>query len=341
MIVNRCAAWPVTRTKARALAGLCLAVVMGLSAACGSGLQSRTAAAPSIDRSGYIQTPDSIRLFYRVLGRSGDTVVVLHGGPGLHMQYLVPDLLPLARDHILIFYDQRGGGQSSVPSDTGKLNARYYVRDLEAVRRHFCLERMAVLGHSWGGLLAALYAQRHGDRIARLLLLDSDPPKRIPWWAQFSPRRRLPDADQRRLDSLLVAWRTAADSTGGCRNYWRLYLRGYLATATPVERIRGDVCAAPQSAMLNPDRGYARRGLGDWDVTGSFAHFVFPVLIGHGREDPMPLAGAEAWRDGLPNARLLIVDGAGHFPNAEQPGVFFPAASAFFRGEWPQAASRP
>ena len=66
---------------------------------------------------GYIKTNDGLRLFYHVDGSGDDPVIVLHGGPGLSMSYLRPDLLRLSQNRTLIFYDQRGSGRSTVTSD--------------------------------------------------------------------------------------------------------------------------------------------------------------------------------------------------------------------------------
>lgn len=178
------------------------------------------------------------------------------------MQYLVADL-SLTRHHTLIFFDQRGSGRSTVPTDTAHLNWTQSVSDLETVREHFKLNRLTLIGHSWGGLLAGLYARDLPGRVTRLLLIDSDPPKRAPCWSQFRPRSRLSAADQRRLDSLSVSWRAASDTAAGCRACWGLFIEAYLATPSSKAMLRGDVCDTPQSPMLNPNRAYARRSLGD------------------------------------------------------------------------------
>src|SRR5215203_1947887 len=107
------------------------------------------ARAPAV-REGMLDGAGGVRLFYRVVGRGGDTLVVVHGGPGGDMENLAPDLAPLADRHVLIFYDQRGGGRSALPADTSLLDARWFVEDLEAVRRHFALDRMTIVAHSFG-----------------------------------------------------------------------------------------------------------------------------------------------------------------------------------------------
>src|SRR5258708_4776924 len=117
---------------------------------------------------------NGVRLYTRRVGH-GPPVVVLHGGPGAHHDYLLPQYDHLAeggRD--LLYYDQRGGGRSPVPRDV-PVGWREHVADLEALRGYWELDRLTVVGYSWGGLLALLYALEHPDRIARLALVSSAP----------------------------------------------------------------------------------------------------------------------------------------------------------------------
>lgn len=58
----------------------------------------------------------------------------------------------------------------------------------------------------------------------------------------------------------------------------------------------------------------------------------------HGREDGVPLSGGRAWAAGDPNARLVVLSPAGHFPFLEQPEPFFEAVDTFLDGQWPGAA---
>src|SRR6478736_1724700 len=79
---------------------------------------------------GYIDTADGVRLFYRSAGAGPETVVVIHGGPGFSMDYIVDDMLPLSREHRVVFYDQRGTGRSTLVNDAASLDAQRSVDDL-------------------------------------------------------------------------------------------------------------------------------------------------------------------------------------------------------------------
>ena len=101
-------------------------------------------------------------------------MVVLHGGPGASHDYLRPGFDLLAAGRTLIYYDQRGGGQSPVPAGT-PVGWREQVADLDALREAWGLDQLTICGYSWGGLLAMLYATEHPDRVARLALVSPAP----------------------------------------------------------------------------------------------------------------------------------------------------------------------
>src|SRR5207249_740851 len=138
---------------------------------------------------------DGVRLFTRRAG-DGPPVVVLHGGPGAHHDYLLPQYDLLARGRTLLYYDQRGGGRSPVGRDT-PVGWREHVADLEALRRHWSIDRLTLLGYSWGGLLAVLYWLEHPQRVERLALV-SPAPARAAWRAEFERRFAARMADPKR-----------------------------------------------------------------------------------------------------------------------------------------------
>src|SRR5215471_2590968 len=124
---------------------------------------------------GYVTGADNVRIFYRKLGAGQDFVVFLHGGPGLSMGDGGYAMRPLANRHTLILYDQRGGGRSDLIKDPKLLTAEADVRDLEELRQHFGIEKMNIIGLSWGSGLAALYAEAHPESVSRIVFLDPMP----------------------------------------------------------------------------------------------------------------------------------------------------------------------
>ncbi len=144
------------------------------------GLTSRMAA-----QSGYVTMSDSARLFYKIVGRGADTIIAIHGGPGLDHESIAGDFAVLGEHHTVIFYDQRGGGKSTLPTDTTTLVAARQVKDLDELRRHFGLSKVTLVAHSYGPLLAASYALAHPSNVSRMVFFGPVPPRRGNFWQRF------------------------------------------------------------------------------------------------------------------------------------------------------------
>jgi len=289
------------------------------------------------------------RLRYRVLGNGTDTVVAIHGGPGAGMNSILPDARPLAERFTVIFYDQRGGGLSVLPEDTARLRAGHFVRDLEAVRRHFGLRRMNLVTHSFGAILAARYAREHPGRVERMVFHKPTGPVLSEALEAMRDRRReqpggndsLADRRAQLLDSLLRG--EAEDPVATCRAYEDI---GRSLTADRGEPVtwRGSTCDAPAEAVRYHYRHTAQwtpRTFGDWDFTVGMERIRAPLLVVHGARDSVGLRLARSWTSALPNARLLPVPGAGPSAWTDRPDVVFPAVGTLLEGDWPEGAVAP
>jgi proline iminopeptidase len=265
-----------------------------------------------------------VGLFVRRIG-GGQPVVVLHGGPGAHHDYLLPGFDALADGHELIYYDQRGGGRSAVPRDV-PVGWTEHVADLEALRAAWGLRRMTIAGYSWGGLLALLYALEHVERVERLALISPAPAwrgAREKFEQRFSQRnldprfqeaRRAlresglreqdPDAYQRRIFELSVA------------PYFHNSERAHDLTPFRVtRRTQQEVWAS----------------LGDFDLRGRLPSLRgIPSLILHGESDPIPLEASRVTAS-LMGATLHPVPRCGHVPYVEAHDEFVRVVGGFLR----------
>jgi len=261
-------------------------------------------------------------------------LLVLHGGPGAHHDYLLPQMLALggsAGGRKLLFYDQRGGGRSRTSAHQ-PITWRTQVGDLAAVIREFALGEATLVGYSWGALLAMLYAAEAArdaslPRPAALLLIDPAPisrTHRAAFEAEFA--RRADGADVARLrQELADSGLRARDPEAYRQRNFELSVAGYFAD--------------PASArVLTPFRVSARVQQSVWDSLGDFdlaadgrlASIRAPALVTHGRQDPIPLASSEDCARAM-GARLVIIENCGHVPYVEQPAALFKATDAFLR----------
>jgi len=117
---------------------------------------------------------DGAEVYVRQIG-AGHPIVVLHGGPDFDHSYLVPELDELAESSRLVYYDQRGRGRSAAGVRPEDVTIDTEIDDLDQLRRQLQLGRIAVLGHSWGGVLAVEYATRHPEHVSHLILMNTAP----------------------------------------------------------------------------------------------------------------------------------------------------------------------
>ncbi len=135
---------------------------------------------------GYLQTEDSVHLFYKILGEGKDTILVVHGG-FYNSGYLSPDLTPLAAHHTLLFYDMRASGYSSLLKDTAKLGISDHVNDIEIIRKHFQLKKLTLMAHSMGGIISGYYAVVYPERVKSMILINPIPAK-AEWEMNFDSK---------------------------------------------------------------------------------------------------------------------------------------------------------
>jgi len=294
------------------------------------------------DQRGHVDAGPGVRLAYRKAGGGAATIVVLHGGPGFTMDYLADDLLPLAERHTVVFYDQRGTGGSTLVADAAALGAERFADDLESVRRHFGLQQPTLLGHSWGAGVAALYAMRFPQQVGRLIIVDGIPLRRAALEQTFARIRSGGDESWRnRLQQRSAAWHADPGSASACCAYYETWFTPFFADAAAMRRSKGDFCSGGADSLKNKiasvDR-FVLQSLGDYDWRAGLKNVQAPALVIHGEADPIPAASAAEWAAALPNARLLLMQGAGHFPYLEAPDAFYAAVERFVRGEWPKEA---
>ena len=279
---------------------------------------------PSPRAFGFTKTTP-VPLYWAAYGPEGaPRLLVLHGGPGAHHDYLLPQMLALAERYELIFYDQRGGGQSRT-EDRSPITWETHVADLALVARELAGEPLSIVGYSWGGLLTVLYAveafERRGEGgpvPARLVLIDPAPVTRS-FRAQFEANfgeRQAGASVQRLREELAQSGLRERDPEGYRQRAFELSVAGYFAD--------------PRRARdLTPFRVIGRvqqqvwESLGDFDLLQRVEQVDCPVLILHGRHDPIPLEASEALARALPDARLVVLEQSGHVPYVEEPETLF------------------
>lgn len=267
-------------------------------------------------------------LYWREDGpEGGSPLVLLHGGPGAHHDYLYPQCLALAESHRLFTYDQRGGGQSKT-DDRTPITWQTQVEDLARIVPKFELFPLTLVGYSWGGLLAMLYAIEASRNSAltmpeRIVLISPAPITRA-WRNTFEH-----ELAERQRSAALEAMRAELNASG----LRERDIDAYRQRAFEIS-VAGYFANPARASSLTPFRVTGRvqqsiwESLGEFDLRESLRSVESRVLVIHGRQDPIPLESAEAAADAL-GAQMVALDDCGHVPYVEQPETLFRTIRSF------------
>ena len=254
-------------------------------------------------------------------------VVILHGGPGVgDCRDHVRDLGPLADEFRLLFYDARGSGRSA---DVPPYTHDQWVADLDELTRTLGIETFALLGHSYGGIVAQEYAISHPERLRQLILVDTAPSTVE---NEESIRRALaagrPDIEEGWLRELFEG---RVESDEQMRGMWESLLPLYF-----------DGPYDPQLPKQMADDTYFHHATHNYafsvnnpafDVRDRLPQLRVPTLVMCGGNDWItPLAKSQEIVSLIPASRLEVFDQSGHMPMFEEPERFQAVLRAFLRG---------
>jgi proline iminopeptidase len=275
--------------------------------------------------SGVVHT-EAVDIGYESFGaQSGAlSVIAVNGGPGLSHAYMMMNDMwqQIALHRMVVFYDQRGTGASQHVQKGASQDMDAQVADLEAVRAHLGLEKVALVGDSYGGMLVMAYATAHPRHVAKMILSDSAPPA----WKDIVHLlpQTFPDVEQQ-TDEEEKSLKANPDAVAraGLRNHFRMIFY------SPEKRdaymaCMGDLGFEPAVSEA------VSKATENLDLTQSLPGFHFPVLVITGRYD-MNVAPLTAWRmaHAIPGAKIVFFEESGHLPSYEEPEKYRSVVESF------------
>lgn len=308
--------------------------LVGLRLLCGPvAPEPAMAAAPDPEIAGYVAV-DGGRVWYRINGSrhfaEGKTpLLVIHGGPGFSHHYLLT-LLDLADERPVIFYDQLDSGNSDRPGDAANWTVERFVDEVDHVRNALGLDRLVVLGSSWGGSVAASYAARQPPGLAGLVL--ASPLISTERWIADNTeyRAQLPEATQAILDEHEAAGTTDSPE------YQEAVMEFYTRHLNRMDPWPEELNRAFELAnfdlyvtMWGNTEFNATGTLEDFDVSGDLARIDVPTLMICGEYDEATPAACRDFAEEIPDARVEIVAGASHTGHLEQRDAFMATLRGF------------
>jgi proline-specific peptidase len=265
------------------------------------------------------------RTWYQVVGElpaSGGEppLLVVHGGPGLPHDYL-DDLAGVADgERAVVFYDQLGCGHSDHPDDPALWAMETFLDELATLRAALGLDRVHLLGHSWGGWLALEYALGRPPGLESLVLASTC--ASVPAFAAQTRRLKqsLPPQVQQAIDRHEAAGTTNdpayLQATMAYRTRWLCRLDPF-----PAHLVRSvaNLSQEVYQTMVGPAEWKVTGNLKDWDVTAALGQLDLPVLVTSGRHDEMTPALVGPLVDGIRGAEWVVFEHSAHRATVEEP----------------------
>ena len=268
------------------------------------------------------------RTWYRSVAAASEDdarlpLLCLHGGPGANWLHLKP-YEALAEERRVVFYDQIGSGNSGLeePHEVSIWQPELFVEEIGVVREALGLERVHVLGHSWGGMLGMQYATEQPEGLASLIV-ESSPPSVPDWMPEVARlRSELPPEVEATLREHEEAGTTDSPEYEEAS---MVFYRRHVCRTDPwpdwlvecFEKLE----ANPEvyHAMNGPSEFHVIGTIRDWDITPRLGRIQVQTLVFSGRHDEVTPACTEAAHRAIPGSEYVVLEESSHMAQAEQP----------------------
>jgi proline iminopeptidase len=268
-------------------------------------------------------------LYVKIIGK-GEPLLIVHGGPGMNHSYFLPHLEKLAKKFRIVFYDQRASGKSVIPS-TDSLSLKFFVDDIEAIRQMLGVEKINILGHSWGVILAVNYGISYPDKVKSMILCNP-----VPLSHEFdtemanNQNKKATGKDSTDRSIIMGSRDFKSANAESYRKILMLSFRNSFYKPSNYSKLNFDMPADYVAASKALYTGLGK-DLGQYNFYESVKSFSFPVLVIQGEVDAIPLAASTRTSHSIPKASLVIFKKSGHFVFIEEPGKFTSIVTRFIK----------
>lgn len=284
------------------------------------------------EQEGYVPV-DGYRVWYRITGGGAAhervPLMILHGGPGAPHDYL-ENLEALASEtRRVVFYDQLGCGRSDHPDDPALCYVARFADELETIRGELGLERVHILGQSWGGMLAQEYALRQPAGLVSLVLANTT--SSIPLWVAEANRLRelLPPE----VNATLLRHEEAGTTDSQeYRDAVQVFYDRHVCRVRPYPdyvRRAFDQIGFVYNYMNGPSEFHIVGVIKDWDRTDRLSEIRVPTLILSGRYDESTPLLNETLHRGIAGSEWVVLENSSHLAHVEEPELYMQIVQNF------------
>ncbi len=271
--------------------------------------------------------------WYQVVGEGEEDgklpLLLLHGGPGGAHDYMESMGALAATGRRVIFYDQLGCGRSPVPSDPDRWTVELFVEEVDVVREALGLDRLHILGQSWGGMLGMEYALTQPTGVDSLILCDS-PASMIQWVSEANRlRAELPPEVQATLLRHEQAGTTDdPEYEEACKVFYDRHVCR-VPWSDSVARSFAQMPNEVYMTMNGPSEFHCIGTLKTWDITGRLGEITLPTLIISGAYDEATPLISRTINEAIPGSEWVLFENSSHMPHEEEPERFHEVVSGW------------
>ena len=275
-------------------------------------------------------------VWYRIVGTRNEPgkfpLLCLHGGPGATHEYLQPLERMGSTGRRVILYDQLGCGNSDHPHNPEMWTVELFLEELAAIRRALGLDRIHLLGQSWGGMLAMEYALTKPNGLLSLTISNS--PASMPQWVAEANRLRaeLPADVQQ---TLLKHEAAGTTEDPAYQEAMMVFYRKHVCRVDPwpdyVSRTFQKLAQNPEVyfTMNGPSEFHVIGTLKNWDITSRLGEIHVPTLVLGGRFDEATPAITERVHRGIHDSEWVIFEKSSHMPFVEETDLYTDTLNQF------------
>jgi L-proline amide hydrolase len=271
--------------------------------------------------------------WYQVVGEGEEDgklpLLLLHGGPGGAHDYMESMGALAATGRRVIFYDQLGCGKSPVPSDPDMWTVELFVEEVDAVREALGLDRLHILGQSWGGMLGMEYALTQPSGVDSLIICDS-PASMVQWVSEANRlRAELPPDVQA---TLLRHEQAGTTDDPEYEEASKVFYDRHVCRVPWSDAVARSFAQMPNEVYLTmngPSEFHCIGTLKTWDITGRLGEITQPTLIISGAYDEATPLISRTINEAIPGSEWVLFENSSHMPHEEEPERFHEVVSGW------------
>lgn len=266
-------------------------------------------------------------IYVKIIGQ-GEPILFLHGGPGLSHDYFLPHVEKLAESYTLIFFDQRGGGRSATDLTNDQMTMGYFMGDIRGILEQLNLEKVHVVGHSFGGLLAMKFATENPGKVKSLIFCSSVAgSKEFEGLSAKNQAKATTRSDVKARSTIFASEHFKKGDPGAYELLFKIGFKRSFFDTLNIDKL---------SLRLND--GFSKTskllyGLSPeviaYDYHSALAKLKVPALVIHGEADLIPIEGSQKLASSIAGTQMVVMKKSGHFPFIEEPQEFIKVVNDF------------